>query len=590
MGDNNNFIFAVILSLSVLLGWQYFVLEPKRAAEQAAFKAQQEALAQDPLAPQNPQDIQSTSTPIALEEPAAPAVATSPRVQIKSAQFEGSLALLGARFDDLSLVQYPVSQEDNAPAVKLLRPQGEDRNWQASLGFRVAADVTRNVPGPDTMWELVAGDVLTPTQPITLRYVSGDGLIFEREISIDETFMFTITDVVRNEGADAVTLYPFGQITRKGRPKTAPIFVLHEGAIGFLGENGLQEIDYADLIDDGPVKIPATQGWLGFTDKYWATALIPPSTRKIDARFTARAAAQQSQEVFRADYLMAGETLASGASMTLTSRFFAGAKAVNVVDIYASQDIERFDLLIDWGWFYFLTKPMFRALHLIYQLIGNYGLSILIVTVIIKLLFFPLANRSYETMAKMKKVQPQMMKIREVYKDDKQAQQQELMKLYREEKLNPLAGCLPVILQIPVFFALYKVLYVTLDMRHQPFYGWVTDLAAPDPTSIFNLFGLIPWDPPLILMVGFWPLVMGATMFVQMQMNPPPPDPVQAKLFKYMPILFTFLLASFPAGLVIYWAWNNFLSILQQGFIMRKNGVEVELLYNLGVKKKSDGA
>ncbi|MEC7154467.1 MAG: membrane protein insertase YidC, partial [Pseudomonadota bacterium] len=261
---------------------------------------------------------------------------------------------------------------------------------------------------------------------------------------------------------------------------------------------------------------------------------------------------------------------------------FAGAKLVDLVDGYADEGITRFDLLIDWGWFYFLTKPMFRALQFFYDLVGNYGVSILIVTVLIKAVFFPLASRSYETMAKMKKLQPRMLQIREQYKDDRQAQQQELMKIYREEKLNPLAGCLPILLQIPVFFALYKVLFVTIDMRHQPFFGWITDLSAPDPTSLFNLFGLIPWDPPSFLILGVWPVLMGVTMFIQMQMNPPPPDPIQARMFQILPIFFTFILAGFPAGLVIYWAWNNFLSILQQGLIMRRNDVEIELLANIG--------
>lgn len=600
MGDNNNFIFAVILSLSVMLGWQYFVLEPKyEAQKQAQLAAEQAALAEasnraastaadvlDPLMPQQPKSNLTEDLTASSE---AQAVASSPRVQIETNQFKGSIALLGARFDDLSLVRFPVSQDEGAEPVKLLQPRGATYNWQATLGYRVPADDATKVPGPDTMWRLASGDVLRSDSPITLEYETGDGVTFQRQISVDENFMFTVSDRIVNNREAPVTLYPFGQITRIGTPPSNKIFVLHEGAIGFLGD-ALEEISYADMIDDGPRKIPATNGWLGFTDKYWATALIPPADQTIDARFTARAADQPRDQVYRADYLMSGQTIAAGATVNLDSRFFAGAKVVNVVDVYAEQGIKRFDLMIDWGWFYFLTKPMFKALHLIYQLIGNYGLSILIVTVFIKILFFPLANRSYETMAKMKKVQPHMTRIREVHKDDKQLQQQELMKLYREEKLNPLAGCLPVLLQIPVFFALYKVLYVTLDMRHEPFYGWITDLAAPDPTSLFNLFGLIPWDPPSILLVGFWPLVMGLTMFVQMQMNPAPPDPIQARLFKYMPIVFTFLLASFPAGLVIYWAWNNFLSILQQGYIMRKNGVEIELLYNLGVKKKTDGA
>ncbi|MEC8545330.1 MAG: membrane protein insertase YidC, partial [Pseudomonadota bacterium] len=302
----------------------------------------------------------------------------------------------------------------------------------------------------------------------------------------------------------------------------------------------------------------------------------------FSARFTGDSANDRAGEVFRGDYLLAGRAIDPGDETALVTRVFAGAKLVDLVDGYADEGITRFDLLIDWGWFYFLTKPMFRALQFFYDLVGNYGVSILIVTVLIKAVFFPLASRSYETMAKMKKLQPRMLQIREQYKDDRQAQQQELMKIYREEKLNPLAGCLPILLQIPVFFALYKVLFVTIDMRHQPFFGWITDLSAPDPTSLFNLFGLIPWDPPSFLILGVWPVLMGVTMFIQMQMNPPPPDPIQARMFQILPIFFTFILAGFPAGLVIYWAWNNFLSILQQGLIMRRNDVEIELLANIG--------
>ena len=336
-------------------------------------------------------------------------------------------------------------------------------------------------------------------------------------------------------------------MTRTGRPQTTDLFILHEGPIGYFGEegDGLLEIDYDDLGEDGPVKTTAEEGWLGITDKYWATALIPPQKAKFTGRFVARA--ENGAAVYRGDYLLAGQTLAPGAQMQATSRFFAGAKKVDLIDGYAEDGLTRFDLLIDWGWFYFLTKPMFRALDLFYALLGNYGLAILLVTVLIKLAFFPLANRSYETMAKMKKLQPRMLQIRDVHKDDKQQQQQEMMKLYREEKLNPLAGCLPILVQIPVFFSLYKVLFVTIDMRHQPFFGWISDLSAPDPTSLFNLFGLLPYDVPSFLLVGIWPVIMGVTMFVQMQMNPPPPDPIQARMFQILPIFFTFILAGFPS-------------------------------------------
>lgn len=593
MNENNNFLFAVILSLAVLLAWQYFVIEPKLADE----RAQQAALDQKAGAVNQSQSAETNA--LSPPTPVSPAqsnqtfdiapqskIADSPRIAIASDEFSGSIALLGARFDDLSLNNYLVSLEANSKTVTLLADEQSPKNWQASFGWVAQQGQNYDLPTRDTLWQGDLNSTLSPDTPVELTYVSQDGLTFTRIISVDHSFMFTIVDRVENQSTQDVTLYPFGQINRRGHPDTQRIFVLHEGAIGYLGqEAGLIELDYDDLTDDGAHKYSNVRGWLGFTDKYWATALVPPQDENINGRFTSRA--DQDTPLYRADYLLAARTIAPGASTQVTNQFFAGAKVVDEIENYAAQGVMRFDLLIDWGWFYFLTKPMFRALQLIYHWVGNYGLSILLVTVIIKLLFFPLANRSYETMAKMKRVQPDMMRIREQYANDRQAQQQELMKLYREEKLNPLAGCLPILLQIPVFFALYKVLYVTLDMRHQPFFGWISDLAAPDPTSVFNLFGLIPWDPPAILMLGIWPLIMGVTMFVQMQMNPPPPDPVQATIFKYMPIFFTFLLASFPAGLVIYWAWNNFLSVLQQGYIMRKNGVPIELFQNLGIGKKT---
>lgn len=590
MGENNNFLFAVILSLGVLLGWQYLVVEPKLQEERAAQTDLNEkaALSQEPVIDANGVPIPSAGSGSAV----VPAIqksdiTNSARVNIRSDQFSGSIALLGARFDDLMLERYKVELSDASPSVRLLEPADQDSYWQATFGWVAAAGSPLDMPNEKSLWTQIGSNDLTPEQSVTLEYRSRDGLVFTRTIAVDEKFMFSVTDQVRQDGTTSVTLYPFGQISRKSRPVTSNLFVLHEGPVGYLGESGLQELSYEDLVEDPTYKFKATGGWLGFTDKYWATALVPPQDEALDARFSGRAAPTTQDEIYRADYLLSGRTLNPGETIQATGQLFAGAKVVDDIDIYAEGGIDHFDLMIDWGWFYFLTKPMFSALQFFYGLLGNYGLSILAVTVIVKILFFPLASRSYETMAKMKKMQPKMTQIRELHKDDKQQQQQEMLKIYREEKLNPLAGCLPVLLQIPVFFSLYKVLFVTLDMRHQPFFGWVQDLAAPDPTSLFNLFGLIPWDPPSILMLGVWPLLMGITMFVQMQMNPPPPDPIQATVFKYMPIFFTFLLAGFPAGLVIYWAWNNFLSVLQQGYIMRKNGADIELFSNIGLKKKA---
>ncbi|MGB1118612.1 MAG: membrane protein insertase YidC [Parvibaculales bacterium] len=598
MQDNNsNFLMAVVLSLGVLLGWQFFVVEPRLAEERARQLAAAEEIAafaenQGTGAPSDnalrAPDVTGApapagAAPAPLTKPAAnDAFADSPRLKIETDQLSGSIALMGARFDDLILADYAESLAADAPRQRILQRENKAGHWQVHHGWVGAEGANVTLPGPTSLWRVVDGTVLTPTSPVTIAHTTPEGIELRQRIEVDNDFMFTITHSARNNTKASMTLYPFAQISRTGRPQTSNLFILHEGAIGFFGEEGLSELDYDDLIDERVVSKQAATGWLGITDKYWATAIIPPQDVSFSARFTGDSANDRAGEVFRGDYLLAGRTIAAGDETTLVSRVFAGAKLVDLVDGYADEGVTRFDLLIDWGWFYFLTKPMFRALQFFYDLVGNYGVSILIVTVLIKAVFFPLASRSYETMAKMKKLQPRMLQIREQYKDDKQAQQQELMKIYREEKLNPLAGCLPILLQIPVFFALYKVLFVTIDMRHQPFFGWITDLSAPDPTSLFNLFGLIPWDPPSFLMLGVWPVLMGVTMFIQMQMNPPPPDPIQARMFQILPIFFTFILAGFPAGLVIYWAWNNFLSILQQGLIMRRNDVEIELLANIG--------
>ena len=619
MNEQNNFLMAVILSLAVLLGWQFFVTEPRLAAERAKRLAEQQAqqnetgqkgeLARD-MTPSMADDMTPSVAGDAPQLDAAPqsqnaksapaqrvdaAFAAAPRLRIETEQISGSIALMGARLDDVVLKAYGANSSQDAPRQRVLQRQGETGHWQAHHGFVAAPGSPVTLPTSQTIWQVEGGDTLSQTSPVTLRHTTPEGVVLRQTISLDDDYMFTIRQSVDNQSDAAIALYPYGQVTRSGRPQTTDLFILHEGPIGFFGKGadedgeGLVEADYDDLLEDGPVKLNATQGWLGFTDKYWAAALIPPQGTAFTGRFVARidGTERAGLPVYRSDFLLAGQTLAPGTSLQVSSRLFAGAKTVDLVDAYADAGIARFDLLIDWGWFYFLTKPMFNALHLFYALLGNYGLAILLVTVLIKLAFFPLANRSYETMAKMKKLQPRMLQIREMYKDDRQQQQQELMKIYREEKLNPLAGCLPILIQIPVFFSIYKVLFVTIDMRHQPFFGWIQDLSMPDPTSLFNLFGLLPYDVPGFLLIGVWPVIMGITMFVQMQMNPPPPDPIQARMFQILPIFFTFILAGFPAGLVIYWAWNNFLSLIQQGYIMRRHGVEIELLANLGMRKKT---
>ena len=384
-------------------------------------------------------------------------------------------------------------------------------------------------------------------------------------------------------------------ISRHGTPVTLGYYILHEGLIGVMGDQGLQELTYSDIEKKKAVNFKVTNAWLGITDKYWAATLIPDIKATIQARFSSGQLG--TLKTYQTDYLGEPQTLAPGASTTNSTRLFAGAKEVAIVDGYEKAlNLNRFELLIDWGWFYFITKPMFLATHQLYLWLGNFGLAILAITVIIKIIFFPLANKSYASMAKMKAVQPEMMAIRERYADDKMKQQQALMELYKKEKINPLAGCLPILIQVPVFFALYKMLFISLEMRHAPFYGWIRDLSAPDPTNLFNLFGLIPYDPTVIpvlgqfLHVGFWPIIMGITMWAQMKLNPAPPDPTQKMIFDWMPLIFTFMLASFSAGLVIYWAWNNTLSVAQQSLIMHKHGAKIELWDNVkelfGVKVK----
>jgi YidC/Oxa1 family membrane protein insertase len=467
----------------------------------------------------------------------------------------------------------------------LLAPSGGPDAFYAEFGWVAPESAKLKLPGPDTVWTAAGQGPLTHERPLELTWNNGEGLQFRRTIAVDANYMFTVRDEVENAGATAATLYGYGLISRHGTPKVAGFYILHEGLVGVLGDGKLHEISYSSIEGEPPQVVKSTGGWLGITDKYWAATLIPDQNAGLQARFASGQAG--ALKTYQTDYLLDATTVAPGAKANMQSRLFAGAKEVASVDGYEkSLGIRNFELLIDWGWFYFITKPLFFVLDYFFRLTGNFGFAILIVTVFIKILFFPLANKSYASMARMKAVQPQMLAIRDRYADDKVKQQQAMMELYRQEKINPISGCLPIVIQIPVFFALYKVLFVTIEMRHAPFFGWIKDLSAPDPTNLFNLFGLLPFDPvtiPVIgafLWIGVWPLIMGVTMFVQMKMNPAPPDPTQKMIFDWMPLFFTFLLASFPAGLVIYWAWNNLLSVLQQGAIMHRHGVKIELWDN----------
>ena len=580
MGDNNrNFIIAATLSVLVLILWQYFYVLPRMEQEQA-MQQQREQAEQSSLAQPKPsEDIARPTLQAPGASASAPTTIVSPRVAIDTPRLRGSIALRGGYLDDLYLKDYFETLDPDSSQIRLLAPLNSLRPYFIAFGW-TPRDAAVPTPGAETVWQAPDNATLTLESPLRLTWDNGAGLVFERTIAIDENFMFTITQSVANNNASSVELFPYGQITRHGAPDISGFFILHEGLIGVFDEEGLQEIDYDDLEDSVPTTYKSDGGWLGITDKYWGTVLIPSQGRGFDARFFKETS--PGVDIYRSDYLLGGVAIEPGGRANVESQLFAGAKQVALLDNYEQAfSIPQFDLLIDWGWFYFLTKPLFLFLDYFFHLVGNFGVSILLVTVCIKLAFFPLANKSYIAMSRMKKLQPEMVKLRERFPEDRMRQQQELMALYKREKVNPMQGCLPVLVQIPVFFALYKVLFVTIEMRHAPFYGWIQDLSAPDPTSIFNLFGLLPFQVPTFLLIGIWPLIMGATMWAQMRMNPAPSDPIQQKIFAWMPVLFTVLLAGFPAGLVIYWAWNNFLSILQQGVIMRRQGVPIALFDNI---------
>jgi YidC/Oxa1 family membrane protein insertase len=597
MNEHKNTILAIVLSLIVVVGWEYFFARPQM--ENQPPQAQQEQThpaGTQPAAPAGGSTPQAPNAPSAQPptKTAAEVIAASPHVAIDTPTLRGSINLKGARIDNLSLEQYRETIDPNSPPITLLSPSGAPNAYYAEFGWVPATGTKAAVPGPDTLWKQQGSGALSVGHPVTLTYDNGQGLIFTRTISVDDHYLFTIQDQVQNKGADPVTMFPYGLISRHGTPQTLNYYLLHEGPIGEIGDQGLQEETYKKIADKKTESWDATNVWLGFTDKYWAAVLLPNTDVKVKARFSASKV--NGQEDYQTDYLAQAKTIAPGATGSAESRLFAGAKEISLVGIdfpfgpggyNQSLHLNHFDLLIDWGWFYFITKPMFLALDFFFHLVGNFGIAILIVTVLVKALFFPLANKSYASMAKMKAVQPQMAMIKERYADDRVKQQQAMMELYKKEQINPIAGCLPMAIQIPVFFSLYKVLFITIEMRHAPFYGWIHDLSATDPTNIFTLFGLVHWDPsilPLIggfLHLGAWPAIMGVTMWVQMKLNPAQPDPTQQMIFNWMPLIFTFMLAHFPAGLVIYWAWNNSLSVAQQSVIMHRNGAKIQLWDNL---------
>jgi len=575
MNDQRNLFAAIAVSVLILIGWQYFM--PAKAPELPSATPQVSSPAMTApsasLSPAQPPAAPAAIAPASVNpvEARATALTASRRISIQTPSLHGSIALLGGRIDDLTLAKYRETPDPASAEITLLSPAGSPNPYWAEFGW-VPTEPGVRVPGPDTLWSPQSGGALTPDQPVVLSWDNGDGLRFIRTFAIDENYMFSVSQRVENYGTRPVALHPFSLLARTGTPHTEGMYILHEGPLGVFNRT-LSETKYDDLKKDGVSRHESEGGWAGITDKYWLTALIPPSKEQTTARFVHQRI--DNTDRYQVDYMGGARTVQPGDSLEADFRLFAGAKQVSLLDSYGEKyGIDRFDLAIDFGWFYFLTKPFFYLLQILHSALGNMGLAILALTVVLKLAMYPLANKSYVSMSKMKKLQPAVQALQGRFGEDKMRLQQEMMILYKKEKVNPLSGCLPVLVQIPVFFALYKVLFVTIEMRHAPFYGWIHDLSAQDPTNIFTLFGLIPWAPPSFLHLGLWPLIMGITMYFQQKLNPQPPDPVQAKILSFLPIMFTFLLANFSSGLVIYWAWNNALSIAQQWMIMRRLGVK----------------
>jgi len=582
--SRNTILFVVIAGL-MLVAYSFFVMQPQAERRKAAQQAVAEQGAGAGVAPVGT----SASAPAVFITDRTTALAQGgvARVPIQTPTLTGSLSLKGGRIDDLFLTRYRETLEDGSPPVELFRPQGMQHAYQALFGWN-GTNVPGGVPGANTVWRLTQGATLTPTTPVTLTWDNGAGLRFTRRIALDDQYLFTVTDTVANFSAQPITVAPFGRVERQGVPPgLGKNQILHEGAIGTFGSPGdyaTRQSKYSAWAKKPVQTFETTGGWMGITDKYWMAALIPDQTESLDAEFRVRDV--NGLMVHEVNLQGQARTIAPGGQVTETQRLFAGAKRKEILSGYErALDLPRFIYAIDWGFLFFLTRPIFIVVEFFYGLIGNFGLAILALTLTVRLFMFPLANKSYESMSKMRTLQPRMEELKKKHPDDPAKQQQELMALYQKEKINPLAGCLPLLLQIPVFYAVYKMLSVTIEMRHQPFFGWIRDLSAPDPTNIWTLFGLIPWNPasaPLIgqflghggggftLGLSVLAIVYGLTMWLQMAMSPPAPDPMQRRIFQFMPVMFTFIMAGFPAGLLLYWGWSNILTIIQQYVIMHR--------------------
>ena len=556
--DSKNVLMAIVLSTLVLVFWATF-FEPPPVERQIA---EDQVTKSEELSSPSIEKVE-LSKKIARDD----TIDSVARVKIENNNIKGSISLQGAIIDDIIFKNYKESLESDQKVI-FLNPKSSDEGYYIETGWASNSNEKLKLPLDNTIWKVKGNKVLTPNNPIVLEWDNNEGLIFTKKIELDDKYLFKISQGIKNTSNKSYEFFPYAQITRNYKPDVIPIYILHEGFIGMFDDE-LKEEDYEDVEDEKFI-INSSKGWLGITDKYWLTAIVPEKGKKFKSEFLS------IDGKYKANFIIKEATvLSSNASITNEINAFVMAKEVAVIDGYAEKlGIEKFDLTIDWGWFYFITKPLFFVIEYFFKLTGNFGVAIIILTALVRIVFFPLANYSFRSMAKMKILQPEMVRLKELHKDDKTKLQQEMMALYKREKVNPVSGCLPVLIQIPFFFAVYKMLYVTIEMRQQPFFGWIQDLSARDPTSIFNLFGLIPWDPPTFLMIGVWPILMGLTMFLQQKLNPTPPDPMQAKIFMFLPIFLTIILAPFPSGLVVYWTISNVLTMAQQWVIIRGTKVK----------------
>jgi len=561
--ENRNVIIAVILSTAILIGWSMYFENPDEA-QRKRLEIQGKTETQTNI--QKPETPQTTKANPTKAISRGEALKEGDRVSIENSNLAGSISLRGAIIDDIVLKNYRETLDKNSKPIVVLSPKKSDEGYFVESGWATTKSDIK-VPDNNSIWQIKDGKKLTPSSPVTLEWNNREGIIFSKKIEVDNKYLFKITETIRNEKNKTIELFHYSQITKNTKPTTENFYILHEGLIGVVDKN-LKEETYS-TIEKEKKTYAGKSGWFGITDKYWMSAIIPESGKSFKGEYS-------FANSYKANFIISEPTIANPQKSTsATLKIFIGAKEVYPIDNYTEiEKIDRFDLSIDWGWFYFITKPLFFVIDYIFKIVGNFGVAIIILTLIVRILFFPLNNYSFKSMAKMKVLQPETLRIKELYKDDVKRTQQEMMALYKREKVNPLSGCLPILIQIPIFFAVYKMLFVTLEMRHAPFFGWIKDLSAADPTTIFNLFGLIPWNPPSFLMIGVWPILMGITMYFQMKLNPTPPDPIQAKIFAFFPLIMTVMLATFPSGLVVYWTVSNVLTMAQQYYIMKKTTVK----------------